>query len=70
MTNKGYGYRESRLVLCVLYTLQHTHTHRHIYISFRREREPASQAAQELDTPNVQIYQIPYSLLLRRRRTF
>jgi hypothetical protein len=52
----------SPVLSCVSCTPYSTHTHRHIYISFRRER--ASQAAQELETPNVQIYQIPFSLSL------
>ena len=54
----------SPVLSCVSCTPYSTHTHRHIYISFRRERERASQAAQELETPNVQIYQIPFSLSL------
>jgi hypothetical protein len=58
----------SPVLSCVSCTPYSTHTHRHIYISFRRER--ASQAAQELETPNVQIYQIPFSLSTSSSSTY
>lgn len=54
--------RSPRLVLCVLCTPYSTHTD--IFLLVLGERERASQAAQELETPNVQIYQIPFSLSL------